>query len=101
MSSPQVLAERDTNVPISPEKKENGKPKSLEYHRQVLESRLKEGKSVAPESQPGIAASTLRGNTHADRIASRNDQAYVSPSDNILSPATQKLAAFKQKHLKA
>jgi hypothetical protein len=24
---------------------------------------------------------------------------YVSPSDNIMSPATQKLAAFKTKHL--
>jgi hypothetical protein len=24
---------------------------------------------------------------------------YISPSDNIMSPATQKLAAFKTKHL--
>ena len=28
-----------------------------------------------------------------------DQHAYVSPSDNIMSPATQKLAAFKNKHL--
>ncbi|KIW09629.1 uncharacterized protein PV09_00496 [Verruconis gallopava] len=69
------LSELDPNVPQSPEKsKAKGETKSLEYHRQVLESRLKE---------------------------SKNQQSYVSPSDNIMSPATAKLAAFKNRHVKS
>ncbi|USP78699.1 hypothetical protein yc1106_05973 [Curvularia clavata] len=66
-----VLAARDTNTKLkpmgSPEKKET---KSLDYHRQVLHSRLND----------------------------KQDQKYVSPSDDIMSPATQKLQAFKTKH---
>jgi len=31
--------------------------------------------------------------------AKMHQHTYVSPSDNIMSPATQKLAAFKTKHL--
>ncbi|PSN71186.1 hypothetical protein BS50DRAFT_570588 [Corynespora cassiicola Philippines] len=69
-----VLANRDTNTQLkanpSPEKA-NDKLKSLEYHRQVLESRLKGGEQT---------------------------QQYVSPSDEIQSPATQKLNAFRNKH---
>ena len=44
--SSNVLASRDTNVHLkagsSPDKKDE-KPKTLEYHRQVLESRLQHG----------------------------------------------------------
>ncbi|KAI4116661.1 MAG: hypothetical protein LQ345_002959 [Seirophora villosa] len=46
------------------------KPKSMEYHRQILQSRLEEDK---------------------------NKHTYVSPSDMIMSPATQKLEALKGK----
>lgn len=71
--SSHVLFQRDTNIqPTLNTKKENEKPKTMEYHRQVLEERLRDGKS-APN--------------------------YVSPSDTIMSPATQKLAAFKNKHM--
>ncbi|KAF2012669.1 hypothetical protein BU24DRAFT_395728 [Aaosphaeria arxii CBS 175.79] len=72
MSSPVVLAARDTNVQLAKPTNatENEKPKSLEYHRQMLESRLK-------DDQPAQ---------------------YVSPSDEIMSPATQKLNAFRNKH---
>jgi len=34
-----------------------------------------------------------------DRFHRVQQHAYISPSDNIMSPATQKLAAFKTKHL--
>ncbi|KAL9070260.1 MAG: hypothetical protein Q9161_004953 [Pseudevernia consocians] len=46
------------------------KPKSMEYHRQVLQSRLEEDKAK---------------------------QIYVSPSDTIMSPCTAKLSAYKSK----
>ncbi|KAL8874548.1 MAG: hypothetical protein Q9174_000135 [Haloplaca sp. 1 TL-2023] len=51
---------------------EDEKPKSMEYHRQVLQSKLNED-----------------GDKHK----------YVSPSDMILSPATKKLEALKGKRL--
>ncbi|KAG9196157.1 hypothetical protein G6011_01278 [Alternaria panax] len=70
-----VLTPRDTNAQVkpmsSPEKgSEKKETKSLNYHRQVLQSRL--------DSEP--------------------EQKFVSPSDEIMSPATQKLQAFKTKH---
>jgi len=41
---PNVLASRDTNAQLSPKKEsKEEKPKSLEYHRQVLESRKLSG----------------------------------------------------------
>ncbi|KAB2576981.1 hypothetical protein DIS24_g1984 [Lasiodiplodia hormozganensis] len=69
--SANVLAQRDANQQLG-QSVDDGKPKSLEYHRQMLESRLKSGQI--------------------------DEQKYVSPSDGIQSPATQKLAAFKNKH---
>jgi hypothetical protein len=104
-----ILSERDANVPMEQQSQLNGtKPRSMEYHRQVLESRMKEGKSVAaltpteeaPESSSD-KATTVAGHSLTKQHAFRNQQAYVSPSDTIMSPATQKLAAFKNKHIKA
>ncbi|KAH6024939.1 hypothetical protein HBI83_070470 [Parastagonospora nodorum] len=69
--SSNVLSARDTNVQMKPTPSpEKDQLKSLEYHRQVLNSRM-----------------------NAEQA-----QQYVSPSDEIMSPATQKLAAFKTKH---
>ncbi|KAF1832768.1 hypothetical protein BDW02DRAFT_599635 [Decorospora gaudefroyi] len=70
-----ILSARDTNAQVkpisSPEKLvEKKNAKSLDYHRQVLQSRLQ------GEQEPK----------------------FVSPSDDIMSPATQKLQAFKTKH---
>jgi hypothetical protein len=39
------------------------------------------------------------GSTLTGFLARMHQHTYVSPSDNIMSPATQKLAAFKNKHL--
>lgn len=104
-----ILSERSSNIPVSPEKKDNKDskeaPKSLEYHRQILESRLKEEKLVdhsLPPSRPTPSGARV-GISHAHHLVtcSSADQTYVSPSDTIQSPATQKLAAFRNKHLKA
>ncbi|CAI9635460.1 unnamed protein product [Alternaria burnsii] len=75
MMASKVLTPRDTNAQVkpvpSPEKGlEKKDAKSLDYHRRVLQSRL--------DSEP--------------------EQKFVSPSDEIMSPATQKLQAFKTKH---
>ncbi|KAL5382113.1 hypothetical protein DPSP01_006792 [Paraphaeosphaeria sporulosa] len=74
--SANVLSNRDTNAqmkPASPQKKaDKPEPKSLDAHRQELASRLKENDKT---------------------------QQYVSPSDSIQSPATQKLSAFRNKQI--
>jgi hypothetical protein len=106
-----ILSERSSNIPVSPEKKDNKDskeaPKSLEYHRQILESRLKEEKLVGISLQSSTTTTTpagaIVGIIHAHHLVSlfSATQTYVSPSDTIQSPATQKLAAFRTKHLKA
>ncbi|KAJ4318746.1 hypothetical protein N0V94_004260 [Neodidymelliopsis sp. IMI 364377] len=70
--SSNVLSSRDVNAQIKPAAP-TGKPdpKSMEYHRQVLESRMK----------------------------GEQAQNYVSPSDEIQSPATQKLSNFRNKNI--
>jgi hypothetical protein len=106
-----ILSERDANIPIEQQQQEGaGKPKSMEYHRQVLESRMKDGKLVAALTPPSSEedadkssdkATTVAGHSLTNQLAFRNQQAYISPSDTIMSPATQKLAAFRNKHIKA
>ncbi|QDS70365.1 hypothetical protein FKW77_009065 [Venturia effusa] len=133
--STNILSERSSNIPISPEKKDTKDPKkeapapapkSLEYHRQMLESRLKEDKlvpgislqsssSLNTDAATGTTGTTnagvgvgvtkvvVPGIAHAHHLValSSSSQTYVSPSDTIQSPATQKLAAFRTKHIKA
>ncbi|KAG9198088.1 hypothetical protein G6514_000522 [Epicoccum nigrum] len=67
--SANVLSSRDINSPMKP--KAPSDVKSMEYHRQVLESRMKDDQA----------------------------QKYVSPSDEIQSPATQKLSNFRNKNI--
>ncbi|KAJ4334941.1 hypothetical protein N0V95_009032 [Ascochyta clinopodiicola] len=70
--SSNVLSSRDVNAQIKPVAPSDTKePKSMEYHRQVLESRMKDEQA----------------------------QKYVSPSDEIQSPATQKLSNFRNKNI--
>ncbi|KAL2055312.1 hypothetical protein ABVK25_004650 [Lepraria finkii] len=85
MPSPhKPLASRSTNTsPTKPQTSEKptatigmdnedaNKPKSMEYHRQMLQNRLAEEKS---------------------------SQVYISPSDTIMSPCTAKLSQYKTKH---
>ncbi|RKF79210.1 putative spo12-like protein [Golovinomyces cichoracearum] len=75
--STKVLKDRDVNAkgPISPHKiDEDRKPevKNVEYHRQILKSKMDEN--------------------HEKVI-------YVSPSDTIMSPCTAKLSAYRNKQV--
>ncbi|KAL9601728.1 MAG: hypothetical protein Q9219_002339 [cf. Caloplaca sp. 3 TL-2023] len=65
LPSPTKTATKPPSIDSSDEK-----PKSMEYHRQILQSRLEEDKGK---------------------------HTYVSPSDMIMSPATKKLEALKGK----
>ena len=100
-----VLFERDTNLPqaATTNSKPQGekKPMSMEYHRQVLESRMKNGECVfqTSRSSGSDCSSSSRVQSLSNSHHHRQQQTYVSPSDNIQSPATQKLAAFKNKRL--
>lgn len=69
-----ALSDKDVNAPVQVQDAAAGNKdskstgiKSLEYHRQVLQSKMEEEKQ----------------------------QQYISPSDNIMSPCTAKLNAFK------
>jgi hypothetical protein len=88
-----VLGAKDVNAAITgvPTQAPDGKPdiKSMEYHRRVLQNKMDEGEYVAPES----SESKARANRN-----SRN-KTYISPSDNIMSPCTAKLSAFRNKQV--
>ncbi|KAJ9130264.1 hypothetical protein NKR19_g9969 [Coniochaeta hoffmannii] len=70
-----VLAAKDVNMSVtgaaaqSPPAK--GDIKSMEYHRQVLQQKMDQAQG----------------------------QTYISPSDNIMSPCTAKLSAFRNKQV--
>ncbi|KAK3945817.1 Spo12 family-domain-containing protein [Diplogelasinospora grovesii] len=73
-----VLAAKDVNMSLSnnntqAQQDATGKPdvKSMEYHRQVLQSKIEQDES----------------------------KTYISPSDNIMSPCTAKLNAFRNKQV--
>ncbi|KAF4464281.1 acyl- dehydrogenase [Fusarium albosuccineum] len=70
--SAKVLADKDVNAPMAAEQQAPGKEvKSMEYHRQVLQSKMAQEESTAK---------------------------YISPSDNIMSPCTAKINALRNKH---
>ncbi|KAK0651924.1 hypothetical protein B0T16DRAFT_323158 [Cercophora newfieldiana] len=73
MSASNVLAAKDVNMSLSSAPESNGKGdvKSMEYHRQVLQSKMEHGES----------------------------KTYISPSDNIMSPCTAKLSALRNKQV--
>ncbi|KAG0648362.1 bns1 [Hyphodiscus hymeniophilus] len=72
--SSTVLADRDINAAAAQQPAVDAKPevKSMEYHRQVLQSKLEE---------------------------SQGKQTYISPSDTIMSPCTAKLSAYRSKQV--
>ncbi|KAI9877608.1 MAG: hypothetical protein M1830_003316 [Pleopsidium flavum] len=82
---PQPTTSTSTSTSTSTTTTTNNKPKSMDYHRQVLQSRLDEDKFVSPPLPSPTLPSTP------------SKQTYISPSDTILSPCTQKLSAFKEK----
>ncbi|CAH0005338.1 unnamed protein product [Clonostachys byssicola] len=71
--SSNVLGNKDINAPIMSEQDQVLRTKdikSMEYHREVLKSKMEE----------------------------RSSKQYVSPSDNIMSPCSAKLNALRNKH---
>ncbi|KAI9679108.1 MAG: hypothetical protein M1829_001778 [Trizodia sp. TS-e1964] len=72
MSTNAILSDRDINTSAPQANGQDGKPapKSMDFHRQVLQSKLKEDESKVQ---------------------------YVSPSDGIMSPCTQKLSNYRNK----
>ena len=85
-----ILTERDSNAHPAAVK-ENEKSVSVEYHGQTLENKLSDQKSEKSKFRSRVKKI-------AQKLC-RIQQTYISPSDGILSPATQKLAAFKSKHM--
>ncbi|KAK3905333.1 hypothetical protein C8A05DRAFT_30855 [Staphylotrichum tortipilum] len=77
MSSSNVLFARDVNAPMhatAAAVEADGKPDvmSMEHHRQVFQSKME---------QQG------------------ENKTFISPSDNIMSPCTAKLSAFRSKQV--
>lgn len=74
-STKPVLGDKDVNAAIadtaSKDAKDSKDIKSMEYHRQVLQSKMQ----------------------------SDEPKQYVSPSDNIMSPCTAKLKALRNKQV--
>ncbi|KAK4142282.1 protein BNS1 [Dichotomopilus funicola] len=73
--SSNVLAARDVNTSMASQPAEvdsNTKPgvMSMEHHRQVFQSKMEQGENK-----------------------------FISPSDNIMSPCTAKLSAFRSKQV--
>ena len=93
-----ILADRDVNSQTNTTQPETDGPKSMEYHRQQFEARMKDDRYLPPS----FPLSEYLYPTKADvtmRFLQNSGKTYISPSDNIMSPATQKLAAFKNKHM--
>ncbi|KAI1075296.1 hypothetical protein F5B20DRAFT_395347 [Whalleya microplaca] len=94
MGPANALSSKDANATMSgnDSAKDSGAKsniKSMEYHRQVLHSKMEEEKY-------GVVATFLPQKHPANPLASgRNKQQYISPSDNIMSPCTAKLNALK------
>jgi len=101
-----VLSNKDINVPMLAAEQPTGKPiQSMEYHRQVLQSKMDAEQSVQrlsffpPNTRNGASL------THPERPRwtfypyNRQNKQYVSPSDNIMSPCTAKLTALRNKQV--
>ena len=87
--SSAVLADKDVNAAaLQQPANQKDDVKTMEYHRQVLQSKLDEEQYVHAFM---YCRTFLTFNC-------RVKQQYVSPSDNIMSPCTAKLSAYRSKH---
>ncbi|KAM0273240.1 hypothetical protein ACHAQH_008376 [Verticillium albo-atrum] len=91
--SSNVLAAKDVNAPFADQTATKGDVKSMEYHRQVLQSKMEQEKYDARSSpaQP-------KQHQVLTSVAYRSQQ-YISPSDNIMSPCSAKLNALRNKQI--
>ncbi|GAB0133793.1 hypothetical protein EsDP_00002189 [Epichloe bromicola] len=104
-----ILGDRDVNAPV--EHHQSGKDvKSMEYHRQVFQSKMAaepyvvlalSSSSSSSSRQENRTRGSLSGciaSTSRLTDAVYRTKQYVSPSDNIMSPCTAKINALRNKH---
>ncbi|GKT49151.1 uncharacterized protein ColSpa_09332 [Colletotrichum spaethianum] len=92
--SPNVLADKDVNAAVVVNDSQAAKDvKSMEYHRQVLQSKMAQEK-YDHKPQTRNAQSKALNFDVLDR-----SKTYISPSDNIMSPCTAKLSALRNKQV--
>lgn len=112
MSSNRILGERDVNVAMTDAPPLAKDVKSMEYHRQVLQSRIAQEPYVT-RSQSPISSSLHAKPLLRDMLFSKpfliqplltpscllSSKQYISPSDTIMSPCTAKLSALRNKQV--
>ncbi len=105
MSSNNILADKDINAPTNIEihNKDGGKGdvKSMEYHRQILQSKLDEGQYVVFSFLFFLLAieASVVSSANMIFVRRRGKQTYVSPSDTLMSPCTAKITALRTKQI--
>ncbi|KID86882.1 spo12-like protein [Metarhizium guizhouense ARSEF 977] len=90
-----VLGDKDVNATMDQQNAAKD-VKSMEYHRQVFQSKMA-AETYVLLSSPAAARQRLGPRARLADAASRTKQ-YVSPSDNIMSPCTAKINALRNKH---
>lgn len=99
--SSSALTSKDVNAsvaatgPQDPKAAASADVKSMEYHRQVLQSKIDNQSEYASPLPPLPHAS----HQQLTRQPTARTKQYISPSDNIQSPCTAKLSAFRNKQV--
>lgn len=102
-TSANVLGAKDNNVPMASSVAHNAdgqqqKEKDLEYHRQVLKSKMEAQQYVKARHRPNTR--DFSGSDVGELpCANRSGNNYISPSDEIMSPCTAKLNALRNKQV--
>ncbi|EQL01567.1 spo12-like protein [Ophiocordyceps sinensis CO18] len=107
--SSNVLSDKDVNAPVAEQQAPGKDVKSMEYHRQVFQSKMAEDKYVHTAPFPASfrtrprrrQTERVRRPTMLDadeRLCPTRSSKYVSPSDNIMSPCSAKINALRNKH---
>lgn len=105
-----ALANKDANVsmPSTASAGNNDVQKDLEYHRQVLKSKMEaQGYEPLPTHHYLLAHQQFTGKRDFSSSdagwslprSSRSGNNYISPSDEIMSPCTAKLNALRNKQV--
>lgn len=101
--SSSALTSKDVNASVAasvaqdPKAAASADVKSMEYHRQVLQSKI-DNKSEYASPFPPFPLPNSSHQRLTRQPITRTKQ-YISPSDNIQSPCTAKLSAFRNKQV--
>lgn len=98
-----ALAAKDANVPMSASDNNDSVDvkKDMEYHRQVLKSKMEAQEYAFTLHHPQGRRNDAQffSNSDARFHLSRSGNNYISPSDEIMSPCTAKLSAMRNKQV--